>query len=166
MMFELESKYKHLFCWVAVFIAIIFVAVLITIDPEFKAGLFNRPDKDDYERLTSYVNIYAKTLDRNAIPDPNVEITAYYTQKDRIIITAEERWCKVDAVYPMLITTTKEGEYNVKVFYEKGIYLQSSNLKNIVHYIITVSVSTVFFTGITYWLICLVDYNIKEKRKQ
>lgn len=165
-MFDRERKYQDLLSRLAVFIAMILIPVVINIIPELNAGLFNRPDKEDYDRLTSYVNIYAKTLDRNAIPNKNVEITAYYTQEDEIIITAEEMRCKVDAVYPMVITATKEGEYNVKVFYENGIYLASSNLKNIVHYIIGAIMIALFLTFLIYVFLCLVFFLVDKKRKK
>lgn len=163
---DFEHKYRYWLRSVSVFIAIIFISLTVMLNPELRAGFFERPNKQDYDCLTSYADTYAKTLDKNAISDKNVEITVHYTSEDKVVITVQEMRCKVEAVYPMSITVIDEGKYEVKIFYDKGVYLASSNLKNIVHYIIGTIIMVCIFTFATYILICLVCYIVKEKRKK
>ena len=163
---DFEEKYRYWLRIVSVFIAIILVSVIVLINTEFRAGLFDRPNKEDYDLLTSYADKYARTLDKSGIVIENIEITTSYIREESIVITVQEMRCKVEAVYPMSITVIDEGEFDVKIFYDKGVYLASSNLNNIVQYIIIVIISIIFFTFFVYIIICGVCYSIRKKRKK
>lgn len=166
----IKKKYRLLIGLFAVIISIAVCAALICMDPNFKAGFFNRPTEEDYNRLISYANTYAKTLDRNFIGDDSVEITTtQYTDEGIIIITVNEVKCKVSAAYPLVVNSEKEGEFVTRINYQNGVYIQSSNLKTIDYYIFGVLIGLIVYAAIVYLLITLLilwRVNKKENIKK
>ena len=103
----------------AIFLGSILPFKLVTLNLESMAT----PTQEDYDYLRDYALLYAKTLDKEVIQDEDIEIRSHYSGNGDITITLNKFNYKVEATYPIEVFSSDDGEFEIKIFYEEGIYL-------------------------------------------